>query len=150
VIKTSDDPAEVQTLVDVFIEASEAAIAERLPVLANISESDKCWAAIAHPLGASDIERRAVAAIQGSQLLKPLLDHGAEGGMLTLGRGGTNITAHRIASGLVADSLRESLLIEANIDRSGVEATVRRNLRRLIATSRISLEDLPRLIQCRD
>jgi hypothetical protein len=120
----------------VFTEASEAALAERLLVLANMPESDKCWAAIAHPLGGSDVERRAVIAVEGSQLLRPLLDHGAAGGVLTLGRGGTNISAHNVASGLVADSLREALLIEANIDRSGLKTTVRRNLRRLLATAR--------------
>lgn len=132
----TDYSPEVQSLVAVFTDAAEDAIAERLPVLAALTESDKIWAAIAHPLGARDVERRAVAAVEGSQLLKPLLDHGAAGGRLTLGRGGTNITAHNVASGLVADSLRESLLIEANIDRRGLEATVRRNLRRLIATAR--------------
>lgn len=132
----SDDPADVQALIDVFADASEAAIAVRLPVVAALTESDKSWAAIAHPLGGSDVEGRAVAAVEGSQLLKPLLDHGAAGGMLKLGHGGTNITAHKIASGLVADSLREALLIEGNIDRRAIESTVHRNLRRLIATVR--------------
>jgi hypothetical protein len=135
-IKAPSDSAEMPSLAAVFTEAAEDALAERLPVLATLTDSDKIWAAIAHPLGARDVEKRAVAAIEGSQLLKPLLDHGAAGGILTLGRGGTNITAHNIASGLVADSLRESLLIEGSIERTGLEAAVRRNLRRLAATAR--------------
>ncbi len=131
-----DNSPEVQSLVSAFTDAAEDALAERLPVLAAMTESDKCWAAIAHPLGGSDVERRAVAAVEGSQLLKPLLDHGVAGGMLTLGRGGTNISAHNIASGLVADTLRESLLVEGTIDKSGIESVVRGNFRRLIATVR--------------
>jgi hypothetical protein len=127
---------EISGLAAVFTEAAEDALAERLSVLANMTESDKIWAAIAHPLGGRDVERRAVAAMESSQLLRPLLNHGAAGGILTLGRGGTNITAHNVASGVVADSLREALLIEANIERSGLETTVRRNLRRLVATAR--------------
>ena len=134
--KSQGDSDEVTSLVAVLTDAAEDALAARLPVLAALTETDKLWAAIAHPLGGRDVESRAVAAIEGSQILKPLLDHGAAGGILTIGRGGTNITAHNLASGLVADSLRESLLIEAAIDRRGLEATVRRNLRRLIATAR--------------
>ncbi len=122
--KPQGDSDEVTSLVAVFTDAVEDAQAERLPVLAALTETDKMWAAIAHPLGGRDVERRAVAAIEGSQILKPLLDHGAAGGILTIGRGGTNITAHNLASGLVADSLRESLLIEADAARPDAEAAV--------------------------
>jgi hypothetical protein len=81
------DTEEISGLAAVFTEAAEDALAERLSVLANMTESDKIWAAIAHPLGGRDVERRAVAAMESSQLLRPLLNHGAAGGILTLGRG---------------------------------------------------------------
>lgn len=130
-----DDSTEVSALVDIFTAASEAALAVRLPVLANLQRSDQSWAAIAHPLGSNDVERQAVNAVERSRLLKPLLDHGDAGGTLILGHGGTNITPNGIASGLVADTVREAVLIEGNIARTGLDAAVRRNLHRLIATA---------------
>ncbi len=59
--KPQGDSDEVTSLVAVVTDAAEDALAERLPVLAALTETDKMWAAIAHPLGGRDVERRALA-----------------------------------------------------------------------------------------
>jgi hypothetical protein len=135
VIETRDDSAETQTLVTAIADAAEAAVQQRISVWAGIAESNKLWDAMSYPYGSGEAEQQLMAVIEKSQLLRPLLDHGAADGALLVGHYGTNVNAHSIASGLIADSLRESLIMEGNIHRDGLEAAAKQNLNRWIAAA---------------
>jgi hypothetical protein len=61
--KPQGDSDEVTSLVAVSTDAVEDALAERLPVLAAVTETDKMWAAIAHPLGGRGPRRTGIVSV---------------------------------------------------------------------------------------